>query len=204
VALGQRVTDERVRRLQVENVEPVDTSRNDDKGPLIDLVGAGSVLNQLDDLVLEDDSARCGRDVFAHLESRLVGHRDPALGQVLDEQLEALGQALATGLQRQLLGLRVGHQVVRRAQRVGDLTQRETPLPLAAFVERGRFQRLVQHIHLCQIRARDCFESWILGPGLAGEPAILDRLGGRSHPEHRSPLPGELSPAVHLLLRERG
>ena len=178
--------------------------RNDDEGSLIDLVGAGCVLDQLDDLVLEDDSARCGCDVVAHFESRLVGHRDPALGEVLGEQLEALGQALATSLQRQLLGLRVGHQVVRRAQRVGDLTQREAPLPLAAFVERGRVQCLGQQIHLRQIRARDRFESWVLGPGLAGEPAILDRLGGQSHPEHRRPLRGELIPAVHLPLRERG
>ena len=87
VALGHRVRDERVRRLQVEDVVLVDARRDDHQRPLVDLVGRRGVLDQLDQLVLEDHGARRGADVAAHLERRLVGHRDAALGQVLGEQL---------------------------------------------------------------------------------------------------------------------
>ena len=90
MALGDRVRDEGVRGLQVEDVVLVDARRDDHQRALVDLRGGRRVLDQLDQLVLEDDGARRGADVAAHLERRLVGHRDPALGQVLGEQAHAL------------------------------------------------------------------------------------------------------------------
>ena len=92
----------------------------------------------------------------ADLEGRVVGHRDPALGQVLGEQLQALDQAGAAGLHGELQRLRVGRQGVRRAQRVDHLAQREAPLGLAALVERRGVQRLVHQV--------------ASGPGRCGRP----------------------------------
>ena len=101
------------------------------------------------------------------------------LARVLGEQLQALDKARAAGLHRQLQRLGVGHQRVGRAERVHHLAQREPPLGLAALVERRGVERLLHQLGLGQIGPRDGLEARVLGPRLAGEAAVLDRLRAR-------------------------
>src|SRR6202035_1565530 len=102
VALCDRVRDEGVLRLKVENVVLVNAGWHDDEGALVYAVGGRGVLDQLNQLVLVDHAARRGADVAAHLEGRFVGHRDPAPRQVFGEQTQALGHTGAAGFHREL------------------------------------------------------------------------------------------------------
>ena len=73
-ALVDAPFDQAVFRLQVEHVELVDPGRHDQQRPPVDLLGAGRVLDQLHQLVLEDHLAGRGGDVPADLERVRIGH----------------------------------------------------------------------------------------------------------------------------------
>ena len=112
VALGNRMADEGLAWLQVQDVVLVDGRRDDQQRPLADRGRAGLVLDELDELVLVDDGARGGADVAADLEGIGWRLRDAALLQVVQQVLDALAQALALGLDHPLLGIRIGGQEV--------------------------------------------------------------------------------------------
>ena len=107
VALLGRIADERVLRLQVEDVELVDARRHQQERPLIDLLGQRLVLDQLEQHVLVDDRAFAGRDVLADFEavsSVCVILPADVLQQVVHPHL----QAFAVRLEQRLLRLRIG------------------------------------------------------------------------------------------------
>ena len=205
MALGDRVPDEGVRRLQIQDVVLVDARRDDHQRALVDLLGRRRVLDELDQLVLEHDGARRRADVAAHLERRLVRHRDPALGQVLGEQAHALQQARPTGLHRELQRLGVGGERVGRAQRVHDLLQREPPLRLAALVDRCGGERLAHEVGLREVGPGDGLVARVLRPRVAREAPVLDRLGrGRDTGHQRCPGRGERLQRLELQRRDLG
>ena len=106
VALRHGVADQRVFGLQVQDVELVDAGRHQQKRLLEHLGGERLVFDQLEQLVLEHHRAFGGGHVFANFKQALVRHGHMALLQVMQHVLQALGDALALGVDGFLL--RVG------------------------------------------------------------------------------------------------
>jgi len=75
----------------------------------------------LNQLVLEDDGARCDCEIATNLESLLVGHRDAAFAEIFEQVLHTRRQAVAAGLHRASYHLGIGGKVIRRAQHIQDL-----------------------------------------------------------------------------------
>ena len=130
--------------------------------------------------------ARIAGDALA----RITVLRDLGLGYL---SLDRSTPTLSPG---ELQRLRVRRQHVRRAQRIGNLTEEEPPLSLAALVERGGVQRLAQQDRgeggdkaglLCngnEPRRRYKAKGWVLPAGEAFQQnrliatGIDDRLEG--------------------------
>src|SRR5580765_8678002 len=85
VPFADAMADQRVLRLQVEDVELVDAGRHDQQRPLIDLRRERLVLEELEELVLEHHPAFGRGDIAADLERGLVGLREMTLLQVVPE-----------------------------------------------------------------------------------------------------------------------
>ena len=164
------------------------------------LGGGRRVLNELDQLILVDHAARAHADVAADLERGVVGHRDPALDQILGEQAKPFGQAGAAGFHRELQRLRIRGQRVGRAQRVGHLSQGEAPLCLGAVVQRRGIECLAHQLRLRQIGPGDQVVAGVLVPGFGAEPSVRDRLRGQAQ---RRPRCRQLTETLRLPFRER-
>ena len=74
MALADRVANERIFGLQIEDIKLVDARRDQQERLFINLGGQGLVFDELEKLVLENHSAFGGRHVLANLEQALVGH----------------------------------------------------------------------------------------------------------------------------------
>ncbi len=124
-ALVHDPLDQRIRGLQVHDVELVDPGREDDQRGLVDLVGGGGVLDQLHHPVAVDDFTRGGGKVLADVERLAVGEGDGEVAvvrfDVADQVLEALHQAHPVGLYRLFQRIGVGGEEIRRAEHVDDL-----------------------------------------------------------------------------------
>ena len=128
VALGDRVRDEGVRGLQVEDVVLVDARRDDHQRALVDLRRWSACTGSA-------GSARSGSTTVpgvvptlrptSNADSSVIAMRPSR--QVLGEQAHALDEARAAGLQRELHRLGVGGQRVGRAERVHHLAAARTP-----------------------------------------------------------------------------
>ena len=71
-ALRDRPADERLLRIEIEDVELVDPGRHDQERALVDLRRRGLVLDELDELVAEDHLAGRVREIDAELEGARV------------------------------------------------------------------------------------------------------------------------------------
>ena len=179
VPLLDRVAHERVRGLQIEHVELVDRRRDYDERPLAHGVGEWTVLDELNELVLQDDRARRDREIAAELESPFVRHRDAAPADVVDQVLDAGRQALAPGLQGEPQRLRIGGKVIRRAQGIQDLARKEAQPPACSLVDGGAVDEVVHVAGVDEIGPFEKFMEGALLPFLGGKPPIpLGRLNG--------------------------
>ena len=112
VALLNRITNQRVLGLQIKNVELVDARGDQQKRLLKHFSRERLVLNQLKQLVLKHHRAFGGSDVFTDFKQALIRHRHMALAHIMQQVLNAFGDALALGVQRLLLRIGVKGQKV--------------------------------------------------------------------------------------------
>ncbi len=162
-------------------------------------LGVRRVLQQLDQLVLVDDLARRGGDVLADLERRHVGHRDrePAFAafEIVEQVLQAVQQILAAAIDRRAQHLGIGHQEIRRRDRVDELPCIEIDLPRGALVEPfDILDRALQAAGGQQIALLDEVEERVVTPRLVAEAAVFrgrldDRLGLAAEKALRRALP---------------
>ena len=179
VALLDGVAHERIGRLQIEHVELVDAGRKQDQGPRAYRLRERLVLDQLKQLVLEDHGTGRNRQIAADLESLLVGHRDAAFAEILEQVPHTRRHAVAAGLHRTPDHLGIAGKVVRRAQRIQDLPCEETHSCPRPVVEGRTFDQIV---HVAGVHEVRLFEKLVIRaflPLLACEPPIaLRRLHG--------------------------
>src|SRR6202022_1205801 len=85
VALRNRISNQGILRPQVKDVGFGDARRDDEQRTPEYGGRRRRVLDQLDQLVLENDAARCRRQITPYLECGLIGHGDPAALRVGDQ-----------------------------------------------------------------------------------------------------------------------
>jgi hypothetical protein len=177
VPLLHRVADERVLRLQVEDVELVDARRHHDERPLVDLGCQRLVLDQLHQRVFVHHRALAGGDVASHFEGRLVGLRDLAFLQVAEQVVDAALQALAAAFQERLLGSGIEGEKVGRRRGLDPLVDRVPDALLGALVRLHRLGHAAHEIGIEQVGARQHRRGGVLLPGRVGKARILDGFG---------------------------
>ncbi len=156
--------DEALLRVEVEDVELVDPGRHDQQRPLQHLWRRGRVLDQLDDLVAEDDLARCRRDIDTDLEGAAVGLADLELAaaglDILGIHLHAAHEVLAVLLHGLAQQLGIGGDEIGGREGAGDLLD----------VEAGLLARMrVEVVGLVDHR---------LGPARADQISLFDEVEG--------------------------
>ena len=139
MALLNAPFDERVLRLQIEDIEFVDPGRDDEQRTAMDRGRRRRVLNELHQLILKNHLSRRVRDVFAEREGGKVGHlrREPAAAalEIPDQISEAIDQIFATALDRHIEHRRVGHCEIGRRQRADHLAGIKLRLAVSMRIE---------------------------------------------------------------------
>ena len=176
--------DERLFRIEVENVELVDPGRHDQEWPLEHLVGGRLVLDQLHQRVLEDDHSGRDGEIAADREFARVRLPDPELPasafDVLRQQLHAANQVLAIRGESFPQKFRVGEHPVRRGDRVDQLLGVEPRLLLGVGIKSSRFaDQVLCPVGCNQIGLPHEVEEQVLRPGWVLEPIVLG--GGSGH-----------------------
>ncbi len=182
----------------------------DEQRPLCDLRRRRLVLDELQQLVLEDDLARRGRDVDAELEGFRIGHRNleatvTAL-DVVEQIVEPLDEVLTAGRDRLAEHLGVGQREIRRRKRVDVLAREEVDLLLRRLVEAFDVaDRVVKPARGDEVALLDVVEQEVLFPVLVAEPLVAlrrfdDGVGRAAEKLRRRRLPQAhvLPPQVHL------
>ena len=172
MALGHGIADQRVLGLQVQDVKLVDARRDDQERLLVNLCSQRLVFKQLEQLVLEDHRALGGRHVLAHREHGLIGHGHMALAEIVDQVLQPFGNALALGLDSQLLRFGVESQKV--AGRTGrcPLLHRETQARHGLGIGTHRVDKCCQRAGLDQVRGSSVRGQGVVGPGRIGKATV--------------------------------
>ena len=166
------ITDQRVLRLQVQDVELVDTRRHQQEGLLEYLGGQRLVFEQLEPGVLEHHRALAGGNILADLKLPLVGHRYMALADVSQQVLQAPGNTLALGLYGLLLGVDIESQEIAGCRRRHPLLDGEAH-PGAGFLVCLHGVCQAQHgARVQQVSRRHEGRRRIAAPGLAGEAFV--------------------------------
>ncbi len=167
--LRDRPADERLLRIEVEDVELVDPGRHDQERAPVDLRRRGFVLDELDELVAEDHLARRRREIDAELETASVRLADAKVAfarlDVFGHHLEAAHEILAALLERHAQELGVGAEEVGRRERGGHLPEIE--LRLVALVRIhfvGPPDEIVRPARRQHIRLLDEIEVGIVAP----------------------------------------
>jgi hypothetical protein len=75
----------------------------------------------LNQFILENHRARCGREIAPHFKGRLIDPCDAPLVQVINQVLDAVGQACRSGFDRLADHFRIGRGEIRRTHRVNKL-----------------------------------------------------------------------------------
>ncbi len=199
--------DQAVPGLQVEHVELVDPGRHDQQRPAMDLLGAGRILDQLDQLVLEHDLAGRGAHVPADLERLRIRHGDlqTALAtlQVVQQMLQALDQVAALRLPGLAQHGRIGQREIAGCGRADELAGIEVDLaPVARLEARSVVHQAPQPVGRQQVGLLDDVEHQPLGPGRVGKAPIAAGGGGSGFRLlAEQPVHGAL-PEAHLGLPE--
>jgi hypothetical protein len=209
--------DERVLRLEVEDVELVDPGRHDQQRTALHRRGRRRVLDQLHELVLKDDLAGRVGDVLAELEGGEIAHfqAQPAAAalEVLDQVAQALDQVLAPALERGLEHRRIGRGKIGGRQGVDELARVELCLMLDVRIDaRHAAHRRFHAARRQQVGLLDEVEQRIVAPDLVLEALVLrtgrdhglrldleQRPGGRALPQQ-----AEVLPQRHLLAKQSG
>jgi hypothetical protein len=184
-ALLDRVLDEAVLRLQVQDVIFVDPRGYDEQRPPVDLLGCRRVLDQLHQIGLEDDLAGSEGQIPTDREGVVVGHLDRELalapGEIVEQIVEAAQEVLAAGLDRRPQHLGIGRDEVGGRHRIDELAGIEVDLLPALVVEAIELvDRVDQPTRGHKIGLLDEVEQRVIVPGRVAEPAIaLLRLGNR-------------------------
>jgi len=145
----------------------------------MDRLGRRGILDQLEQPVPEHHLARRDRQIATDLERMLVGHRHPALLQVVKQVGKAREQTLAPGLDRLVDHFGVQRREIGRAHRIDELARLEVQ-PLThrfgnAFERPDHFEEIVAGK---QIAAPDQIEGRIFAP-LPGAKAPVGRGRGK-------------------------
>ena len=177
VALRHRIADQRVFRLQVQNVELVDAGRHQQEGPLIDFGRQWFVFNQLKQLVFKHHGTLGRRNVLADLKNTLVGHRNMTLAHIVNQVAKALGNAFTLGLDRQLLCLGVEGQKIAWRRGSGQLLHRKADARARLGVGLHRIRQPHQRASIKQIGGSGKRGQRVVVPGLGGKPFVLGSLG---------------------------
>ena len=184
VALLHQPAHHRIVLTQIENVVLVDPRRHDQQRRAEGLLGGRTILDQLDQLVLEDHVTRSDGDVVAETEGFGVGHRDidafGGVGQVIAQTLQAVEQVLAAGLAGHALHFRVGGGEVGGREGADVLARVELEIALLALRQALNASQHV--VHGAREQQVLLHEEMVIGltlPGLITEAAI--RARGRDH-----------------------
>ena len=112
MALFDHMADERVGRLQIEDVKLVDARRHQQERTLVDLGSQRLVLDELKNLVFKHHRAFASGHVFANLELAFIGHGHMALAHIVQHVLQPVRNAFAFGVYGFLLGFGVERQKI--------------------------------------------------------------------------------------------
>src|SRR5581483_5121382 len=119
--------------------EFVDPRRHDKKRPAPDLRRGRRILNELHHLVLKDDLARCGGDVFADAKGvwRRHGDGEAALAafEVADQIGKTVQEIVAAAFDRRFQVLGVGRDEIRWRDRIDELPRIELGLAGLSWIE---------------------------------------------------------------------
>ena len=167
---------QRIGRLQIHDVELVDARRHDQQRRLMNLLGQRRILDQLHQLILVDHRAGGHRQIAPYLEGAVVGHRNATFFEILEQILDAPGDALTLGLDRRLEKLRVGRGEIRRRHGIDVLSRQELDSLLGASVfDRQRIGNPAEKLRVDQIRLPEVIEHRALVPFRRRETAIARR-----------------------------
>ena len=207
-ALRDRPSDERLLRIEVEDIELVDPRRHDQERALVDLRRRRLVLDQLDELVAEDDLAGRHRHVDAELERARVRLADAQFAfprlDVLGEHLQSADEILAALFQRRADQLGIGADKVRWRERGRHLAQIELRLVSIVRLELvGAPDEIVRPARRQHVGLFDEIEEGIVPPFGVREPLV--RAVGFGDRLHRRALeaPQRCGPQVDELSGER-
>ncbi len=173
VAAVDRVADERVLRLQVEDVVLVDARRDHHQRPFRHFCRARRVLDQLDEVVLVDHLARGHGDIAAELERSLVGLADAAFARIGEQVRHAASECLALGLERGAQRRRIRRREIHRAHGVDPLPRGEARAFLRLRIERRALDHLLDVLRREQVGLPQVIEVRVLAPLARREAAIV-------------------------------
>ena len=106
------------------------------------------------------------------LERGLVGHRDAPALRVRDQVRCTLRDRRSAGIQRELQGIGVGREEIRRRDGVDELVGDECQLFLGAWVDLRQLRELANVVGVEQIGVLDQREVGLIAPCLGGETPI--------------------------------
>ena len=107
MTLADGIANERVVGLQIQDVKLVDARRDQQKRFFVNFGGEWFVLNQLKIFIFKNHSTFRGGHVLTHHKLAFIGHRHMALLHVVQQILNAFGQALTLGFDGLFLGFRI-------------------------------------------------------------------------------------------------
>jgi hypothetical protein len=174
VALADRITNQRVLGLQIEDVELVDARGHQQERLFIDLWRERLVFDQLEKLILKNHRTFGGGHVFAHFKQAFVGHRNVPLLQVMHQVLHALGDALALGVDGFLLRLGIEGQKIAGRSGSHPLLDGKPDASACFLVGFHRVGQPHQGSGIEQIRSGIEGGHGVSAPGFARKPSVFD------------------------------
>ena len=147
-ALLHGVFGEAAARRKVGGVELVDLRRHDDQRPPVHALGLRRVLDELERFAAVHHRARRDGEVPADLEFALVhlARHAEIVGEIVDEILQAVEQALAAGFGDALQGARIAEQRIGRRKSFGEQLQHEARAFAILGGGVGAIEHAIQHV----------------------------------------------------------
>ncbi len=191
VPLLDRVLDEGILRLQVEDVVLVDAGRHHDERPDARLGSLRRVLDELRKVVLVHHRARSDREIAPDFERQQI--------------CQTARQAFTAALDCIADHLRIGRCKIRGAHRVDPLPRGKPQPVLRRGLELGTFDEILQEARREKIGLADIVVVAVLAPLPAGEAAIagLRRRHGLGRSCEKSAPQPRLLLEVGCLLRSK-
>ena len=136
--------------------------------------GEGFVFDELEIIVFKHHLACCGGHVFAHFKQALIGHRHMALLNVVQQVLNAFGNAFALGVNGFLLCFGVEGQVVARCCCCGPLLDGKLQTCFGFVVGLSRVHQTHHGACVEQISRRCESRHRVVRPCLIGEASVFE------------------------------